>query len=242
MNNFDEILDRCLGDLTTGASTLDECLIRHPEHAIQLRPLLQTAIRLERARGVRPSTAFKAVARAKLTMHMQAHPRRSMGIQSPFWKYAAVFAALILALLVTGTAYAQYALPGDLFYEWKLASENAWRMISPDPVKTDIAIANRRINEMNAVADDPVLMAQALENYLEVKTRLEGELDAEVLNQILPDIEPIGTVVPTETNLPAETSEEDTTLQTDSFLPVSTEVPGDVRELIPTIIVPPLLP
>lgn len=243
MNDFDEILDRCLSDLSKGASTLDECLLRHPEHAIQLRPLLQTALHLERGGSVRPSDAFKAVARTKLTLHMQAHPRRNMGIQSHFWKYAAVCAALILALLVTGTAYAQNSLPGDLFYEWKLTSEHAWRTISPDPVRTDIAIANRRINEMNAVADDPVRKAQALENYLEVVNRLEGELDAEVLHQILPIIEPIDAEAPGETNLPIQTSEEDAASQTDSLLPVSTEVaPEGSQGLIPTIIAPPLLP
>src|SRR6185436_3599505 len=61
--------------------------------------------------------------------------------------------------------------------------------ITPDPVRTDIAIANRRIDEMNAVADDPLRTAEAWRGYQEVRTRLQAELDPETLKQILPVIE-----------------------------------------------------
>lgn len=190
MTDFDQILDACLDELASGASTLDECLIRYPEHAAQLKPLLWTAVRLEKGRSLQTSAAFKARARAKLTQHMQAYPRKKMrNAPFMFWKFATGLAAILLALLITGTAYAQSALPGDSFYAWKLTSERIWREVSPDPVRTDIGIANRRINEMNQFADDPVRRAEAMEGYLEVVTRLKSELDAETLKLILPFIE-----------------------------------------------------
>jgi hypothetical protein len=70
-------------------------------------------------------------------------------------------------------------LPGDTLYEWKLVSENAWRAVSSDPVRTDLAIANRRIDELIVVSDNPQLYSQTLDAYLEVAARLRSEMTAE---------------------------------------------------------------
>jgi len=177
MSQIDDILEQCLNDLASGASSLEECLTRHPEHAAQLEPFLRAASRIEAGMQVRPSPAFKARARAKLTLHMQSHPRRTLRSGFNFRRLAAGLIALVLAFLATGTVYAQGALPGDAFYGWKLASENAWRAFSSNLVDTDLRIANRRINEINATADDPKRREQAVEGYREVWTRLEAELD-----------------------------------------------------------------
>lgn len=189
MTNIDDVLDQCLMDIASGASSLEECLARHPEHAAQLEPLLLTALHVRTGGNVRPSPAFKARARAKLTLHMQAHPRDAAHPIFAFRRLAAGFAALVMAFLITGTVYAQGALPGDAMYGWKLASENAWRLVSPNSVDTDFAIANRRIEEINATANDPKRRAQALEGYHAVKVRLETELDNETLKHILPPID-----------------------------------------------------
>jgi hypothetical protein len=259
MTEFEQVLEQCLDDLEQGASNVDQCLARHPRHAAQLRPVLLTAAGLEQGRVVEPSAAFKARARAKLTLHMQAHPRQSVYSGFTFWRLATSLAMILLALLATGTVYAQSALPGDLFYEWKLASERAWRAVSPDPIRTDLAIANRRIDELNAVAHDPLLSALALEGYQEVLTRLEAELDAETLEQILPRIEveqqPIETpeqLVPTLPSNPTAISIP--TLSTEGTVPTPPEVintplpvvpeviPTAPPAIIPTIEIPPLLP
>lgn len=189
MTDFEQILEECLDDLEQGASSVDECLTRHPKHAAQLRPILLTAARVTEGHAVRPSAAFKARARAKLTQHIQAHPRKRAWFNLSMLRLATNLAIVMLALLVTGTVYAQGALPGDMLYAWKLGSERVWRAVAPDPVQTDIAIANRRLTEMNAVADDPIRKAEAWKGYQEVRTRLKGELDAETLEQILPVIE-----------------------------------------------------
>ena len=109
---------------------------------------------------------------------MQAHPRKSRQFNFAFMRLAVNLAVIVLALLVAGTAYAQSALPGDAFHGWKLASENAWRAVSSDPVGTDLAIAERRVDELIAVSNDPVLRSQALEAYLEVTARLKSQMDA----------------------------------------------------------------
>jgi hypothetical protein len=270
MTEFEQVLDECLYDLEQGASNVEGCLARHPKHAAQLEPILLIAEGLEQGRALEPAPAFKARARAKLTMHMQAHPRRSTRAGFAFWRFATSFTMLVLAMLVAGTAYAQSALPGDLFYAWKLTSERVWRVVSPDPISTDLAIANRRIDEMNAVANDPVRSALALEGYQEVLTRLQSEVDPETLKQILPRIqiepEPIENpeqLIPTLPLNPTVTSspallEATATLRLDNttntplprilpteprqLIPTTQILPTAVPNIIPTVQVPPLIP
>lgn len=181
----DSILDECLEQLASGASTLDECLARHPAHAASLRPLLLAAQGLTDLRDVRPSPAFKARARANLTLHMQAHPHRKAA--SPFFlRLAFSMAALVMAFLTTGTALAQNALPGDLLYNWKLTSEEIWRANASDSLAADLFLADRRVDEMLAVAGDADAYAIALNGYLEVLARFAVYTDAESQARILP--------------------------------------------------------
>jgi hypothetical protein len=184
MKEFERVLEDCLHDLERGASNVDECLERHPKHAVQLRPILLIAARLEQGGEIQPSPAYKIRARAQLMAHMRAHPRRMPGI-SPFLRLAFSLAALVLAFLVTGTALAQSALPGEPLYNWKLASEMAWRALSPDPLRADLALADRRVAELVALAGDPRRSVRALEAYQEALSRLESEGDAEAQSRIL---------------------------------------------------------
>lgn len=189
MTEFEKALAECLRDLEQGASSVDECLRRHPGYALQLEPVLLTAAYLQHGREARPSAAFKARVRAKLTQDMKAYPRKTFSFDFVSMRPAASLLVIVLAFVITGTAYAQSALPGDAFYAWKRASENAWRAVSPDPVKTDLALANRRVDELIAVRDDPALHAEALQGYLEVTARLKSEMNAENEARILPALE-----------------------------------------------------
>jgi len=178
MNDFDRILDECLTQITSGASSLDECLAHHPEHASQLKPLLQTAAMVKRGGNIKLSPAFKAQTRAQLYTHMYAYPRRRAWTFSPFWRVAVSLAVLVAAFLITGTAFAQSALPGQSLYAWKLSSEQVWRAVSPDPVDVDLSLAERRVDEITIIAADPALKAEALNGYLEALARLESESNA----------------------------------------------------------------
>lgn len=185
MTEFEKILAQCLRDLEQGVANVDECLSRHPKHALQLEPVLLTAEYLVHGREARPSAAFKSRVRSKVLQGMRTHPRKSTQFNFIFMRFAASLAAIVLALVIAGTAYAQSALPGEAFYSWKLVSENAWRAVSPDPVGTDLTIADRRVDELIAVNNHAVLRSQALNAYLEVVARLQSELDAENNARIL---------------------------------------------------------
>ena len=116
---------------------------------------------------------------------------------------------------------------------------------------------------MNALANDPLRRALALEGYQEVLTRLQSELDVETLQQVLPDIEveqaPIVTPEPIIPTLPVNPTET-IPLPTLSGLPLDVTVtlvpnviqttlpnlpetiPTKLPEIMPTIEIPPLLP
>jgi len=184
MKELDTILDECLDQLINGASTVDECLARYPEHAAQLRPLLNAALRAQRGGVVSPSTAFKARTRSQLMVHTRSHPRMKRGV--PLWQAALSIAALMIAFLIIGTTFAQGALPGEGLYHWKLSSENAWRSVSPDPLAVDLGIAHRRVNEMVAVAGDEVRVIEALEGYKVLLVRFQSDQAAANQERIVP--------------------------------------------------------
>jgi len=179
MTEFEKALQECLLDLEQGSSTLERCLSRHPRYARQLKPVLLTHKALQAARALRPSPAFRARVRARLTRQMQLYPRRGEKFYLGFQRPAAHLAAIVLALLIAGTAHAQTALPGHAFYQWKLASERVWRAASLDPVGADLALAERRVEELIAIGNDPVLSRRTMDAYMEVTGRLKSGLGTE---------------------------------------------------------------
>lgn len=186
MTEFERVLQECLRDLEEGASSVEECLSRHPKHAAQLRPILLASTHLERARDVHISDEFKARVRARVMQEVHAQPRQPVRSASMAMRLSIGLAAILMALLVTGTAYAQGTLPGNAFYGWKLASEDAWRAVSSDPIETDLKITARRADELIAVSGNPSLYPQALKTYLETTARLKSEVNMENKARILP--------------------------------------------------------
>jgi DNA-directed RNA polymerase specialized sigma24 family protein len=169
---FRRILEESLMRLIKGTFTLDECLLFYPEYATQLSPLLETALLLNLGRDVEPLPTFTAYTRSAVTQFIQSHPRQRRIVMPVIQRTALTFAVLAAALLVTGTAQAQSALPGETFYPWKRASEQVWRAISPDPLGTDVFLAQRRLDEWISVAKDPSRSAGAKTAYLESLTSL----------------------------------------------------------------------
>jgi hypothetical protein len=177
MNDFDQVLDDSLEQIANGSATPDECLAQHPEYSAQLEPFLHTATHLEQGRGLAPSEAYKSNARDQLMAHMQAHPRRNKRNLSRGWSIAISLAVLVVAFFITGTAFAQGALPGQPLYDWKLSSEQLWRVSSYDQVSVDLAIADRRTFELTSLTSNSAYESRALAGYKEVLFRLDSEVN-----------------------------------------------------------------
>ena len=186
MKDFQRILEECLTKLSNGTATVDECLACYPEHAAQLKPLLQTVLHLNRGREVMPSPTFSAYTRSAVIQYIRSHPRQPRNIMPLFQRSALAFAMLLVALLITGTAQAQSALPGSAFYSWKLTSEHVWRAFALNPTTADLVISERRLSEWIAVSDDPTLSAGAKNDYLDALSKLETVSDVQTLTVLVP--------------------------------------------------------
>ena len=253
MIKFESILQECLHDLEGGAVSIEECLQRYPQYAGQLEPVLLASVYIARGREAKLSPAFKARVRTRLLQQMYASPRKAVPVRFPFMRLAAGLVVLLLALLITGTTYAQRALPGESFYGWKLASENVWRAVSPDPVGTDLAIAERRFDELIAVSENSALHAQTLVAYLQVTERLRSQVDSAnearilaVLEAQTEELKGLG-ILPDESD-PILIPPLESPIQTPATAPLPTlrapEIAAtDVPQVLPTVqVVPEIVP
>ncbi|HSJ59547.1 MAG TPA: hypothetical protein VLC95_20345 [Anaerolineae bacterium] len=148
-SDFDATLDRCLADLAAGAS-LDTCLARHPDHAAELRPLLELAVDLQYVTTPRAADGARAEGRQRVlaaaAARLEQRPsfatwwrRAVLALRVPVWRPAA---ALALVLLVATAAFLLVAstssLPGDAFYPVKLARQAVQLAFTFDPLKERI--------------------------------------------------------------------------------------------------------
>jgi len=83
----------------------------------------------------------------------------------------------VVALLMTSTAFAQDALPGESLYNWKLASETLWRAVTVDPLGTDLKLSDRRVSEYMAVSSDEQRRMKVLLGYNKLLVRFRNEQD-----------------------------------------------------------------
>ena len=77
--NISRALDKSLALLETGQATLEECAARYPEHAVELRPLLETALEMRGVSAVTSSsTAFAAGKRRMLKALAEKRQRQAV--------------------------------------------------------------------------------------------------------------------------------------------------------------------
>jgi hypothetical protein len=184
-NELETVLDICLSQIEDGESNIDECLALYPEQAAELAPLLKAATKLSLGREVVPNPAYKARTRAKLSIYMQQNPQRKR-VSPIFWRVAIGVMTMLIAFLATGTSFAQSALPGDQLYNWKLTSENVWRMTSSDQLGVDLTLSDRRVHEIVVVSGNEARQQRALENYQKLLVKFNATKDEKARARILP--------------------------------------------------------
>jgi hypothetical protein len=174
-DELEAILETCIDEIAEGEASLEECLARYPQYANELEPVLYAATRLKSGRALKPSPFLRGSIRAELNLAMKNSPSPKRRLPLFFWRVALNVAVLCFALIMTNTVFAQGALPGESLYNWKLASERVWRVLSVDPVGTDLQLANRRVSEYVAVSNDETRRARVLVSYNELLTRFKTE-------------------------------------------------------------------
>ncbi len=139
-------LEECLEALKAGES-LEACLARYPGQAEALRPLLATIARLEELGSVPPPRPAEAAARgraaflAAVAQYRRAQEQRRLHrfsfLRLPGWSISwatAVAALLLVVVLTTGTVVVSAgALPGDVLYPVKRATEQVQVLLTFNP-------------------------------------------------------------------------------------------------------------
>jgi len=156
---FNTILDECLERLLVKGETIEQCLQSYPEQAVELEPLLQTALATKGALIIQPRPEFKARARYQFRSALQevaSRRRRPFFGWVPRWA-TAVIIVLVLLLAGGGTvAAAGNSMPDNPLYPVKLATEQAQLTLTPsDMGKAELyaKLADRRVVEIIYMAD-----------------------------------------------------------------------------------------
>ena len=129
--SFEECLNDCLDRLQRGES-LEACLARYPEHADDLRGLLQAAQVL---RASPPPLSVTAQSRGRERMHRAAEQQATKRWQLWPRRLALPLAAAIVAVfLVVVAGAARSSAPGDLAYPLRRFAETAALRLTADPI------------------------------------------------------------------------------------------------------------
>ncbi len=184
-NNLFDILEICLQELENGAQ-LDAILARYPEHAAELRPILEAAVH---ARGMAAPAPGDDVVRRNRAKFMQraaemreakAAPRRR--VIPAFQRFALSFGLLSLFLLSgTGLVHASStALPGENLYPVKRTWEDVRLFFTFNEQARDL-LENRfdeerlhEINELISEGRDETIQFMGVVNIVNGSTYVSG--------------------------------------------------------------------
>lgn len=156
--NVYEILEKCLVEIEQGAD-VDTVLFRYPEHADELRPILEAAIKARTLAAPEPSADVVRRNRAKV-MQRAAEMREAKGkpAASRVWftslRRLAVTLAMVVILFVSGTGLvgaSANTLPGDNLYPVKLTWEEVRLFFTFDPQQREaleFEHENERLEEL----------------------------------------------------------------------------------------------
>ena len=174
---FNDILDECLERLLVKGETLEQCLANYPEQAVELRPLLETALATKQASAIEPRPEFKARARYQFRSALQeTGSRRRLSFFGWLPRWATVV-AIVLVLLLAGSgtvAAASDSMPDQPLYPIKIASEQVRLVLTPSTLgKAELYanLADKRVSEIVYVANkgdakQVELVTQHLNNIL----------------------------------------------------------------------------
>jgi len=157
---FDDILNECLERLLVRGETMEQCLRAFPEHADELKPLLETALNIKEASDIQPRLDFRDRARYEFYSALQGMERKR---RSPLFgwqpRWVAV-TAIVLVLLLGGTgtvAAAGGSMPDEPLYPVKLATEQVRLVFTTSALgKAELyaKLADRRVLEIVRMADE----------------------------------------------------------------------------------------
>ena len=193
---FNNILDECLERLLVRGESLEQCLASYPDQAVELKPLLETALLVKTASAIQPRPDFRARARYQfLTALQSVTPKRGFfPLTWPRWA-TVVAVVLVLVLAASGTVMAAgNSMPDEPLYQVKLATEQVRLTLTPSKVgkaQWYAELADRRVAEIVSTVnrDKPEQLdqtTQRLDTCLAMIANLAGTQEVEEGTALMP--------------------------------------------------------
>lgn len=159
MNKLYEVLETCLNEIEQGAD-MDTVLFHYPDHADELRPILETAVMAKSMAVSAPSQDVVRRNRAKLLQHAaEMREQKSAPLARRIWsvplRRALVTLMVVAMLFVSGTGLVRASsatLPGDNLYPVKRTWENFRLFFTFNADNRDtleLEFENERLEELN---------------------------------------------------------------------------------------------
>jgi hypothetical protein len=155
---LDNILEDCLERVLKG-ETIEQCLADYPEHAVELEPLLRTALDTREAAAIKPRPEFRDRARYQFQAALrETEPEKDRGFFGWQRRWVTVVVSVFaLLVVVSGTVVAAGdSLPDSPLYKVKLATEAVRLALTPSTLgKAELyaEFADKRVEEIIKMAD-----------------------------------------------------------------------------------------
>ena len=150
-----DTLNNCFEKMLAGDESIESCLARYPEHALELKPLLETMKAARAASNLSPDLSFRARARyefrSALYDSMSAKKRPAL---SGRWRWATIASTAGVLLLTSAggvVAASSGSMPGQALYQVKRTIENVQLTMTPSQAakaRLYATLADRRVSEI----------------------------------------------------------------------------------------------
>lgn len=157
---FNNAFDMCLERLLARGESLEQCLQDFPEHADELKPLLETALSVKQMSAIQPRPEVKERVRHHLNSVLRSmEAKKSMRFLSWQPRWAVAIAILLVFLLASSTtvAAAGNSMPDEPLYPVKLATEQVRLVFTPSAlgkIELFAELADRRVEEIVSMVDE----------------------------------------------------------------------------------------
>lgn len=153
VKRMDDALNECFESIAMKGESLDSCIVKHPEFASELKPLLKTMQAARSAGAISPEPVFRTSARYEFRKVL--YEQKSL----KYWpslslRWATATAGLGVFIITSAggaVAASSSSMPGQMLYQVKRNIEDVQLTITPTQAgkaRVYATLADHRINEL----------------------------------------------------------------------------------------------
>lgn len=167
---IEKIIDNCIKLISENNLSIEQCLKRYPKFKEELRPLLESFIKVKEFEKINPPAIFEDEVKIRFINIVKAKQSQILPKKGMIPRFAAqlsglwamstlakisIFVILFLFISSFTSILSANTLPGDFLYPVKTASEKVIIFFTPNNKKVNLHIifAKRRLGEIKKMAE-----------------------------------------------------------------------------------------